>query len=318
MDSEFRKNIERLERAVEVAHEEQISGDQMAQTVLLAEEVEEKQRIIRRLQQQIRVWRWVSLVALFVWVVILLYACAAVIIYKEPEIREHEVSYNLDMPDIDLNDVNKCTLDELTIGLSEGMDFIDYLGSRYTYGDKAGSTVVWSIGSLSDVISATNRSYTIDGKASESASIKKYVEVGCSVHHFMRDSEGGYQELPEDFYYNYETIEASGLNDPDLSEYISTTTQHMTLEIYNSDDVDVEQEVLRVLESRLYGESMDGLVADVAGAFDECIVTVGDEVVDTTKEGGHPKVIDRYKITVTDHIFNIWVCTAKGGWYESD
>lgn len=316
MDSEFRKNIERLERAVEVAHEEQISGSQMAQTIQTIEEIEEKHHIIGRLRQRIKICRWVSLAALFAWIVILLYACAAVIIHREPEVREFEVSYNLEIPQVDLNDVSRYTLDELASGLSGDMDFVDYLGSRYSINDKPGGTVVWSMDSLREAISKTNRSYKVNGRPSEAAGIKKFVEVGCSVHHFAMDSNGGYQELPEDFYYNHETIQESGLDDPELSEYISTSTWRVILEVYDPGDTDVEQEILKVLESRCYGDSMEGLAADIAGAFDKCKVVIGDEVTDTTQESSHPRMIDRYNITITDHVFNTWVCTAKGVWYE--
>ena len=332
MNKDLKKGVEALERGVELADEERMHGRMLGQAVIAGEDAEEKRRTVMKLKGQLKVARGISIVSLFVLIVVLLYACAAVMAKKpiNQSISSKTLSYRLEVPEIDTSRIRTATLEELVSGLS-GDDFVDYLGFRYHIGDTIPSGVfLRSMSSLEALVAGTNRAYVLADKAEQAGDSKGFVEIGCSVHRFRQSESGSYQELPSDFYYDKAAIGFSGLDEEGLCNYLGSDMMELTISVY--EDADIESLVSDALQNRTYGGSLEGIGTDIADRLQglEFSIECGDYTYSTydsvEEQDGYficfrgtesviPEMVVQYDVEVRDYDYNLWVCIAQEGWY---
>lgn len=370
MDKDLEQSIKKLERGVELTDEEAMHGERIAQTIEVNEDLEEKYITIQKLKKQVKAWRYFCIAEMVVLVIVLLYVIVETVFLKQPEngvldmpavqetvlpiqtVEEEEITFNQQMPVIDVSQIESTTTDALAASLGE-FDAVNYLGEMYRRGDECPSGVpVLSIDSLITVFGNTKCVYN--------------TEPACTAeNHWDGDHKvidkpiyvSYYDENQDNFkstdYYNGAYFEANYTEGVEnFTNHVIHFPHHMEITLYGKTDIDVESLVKGIIEDYpmysniILEEDMKrveytwdspGVRTDIYNRIKEGLsgaeftFTAGGEIYNTydsvkKDENGNtvcirngetviPETVKKYHIVVVNYDYSYMACAYMNHWY---
>lgn len=370
MDKDLEQGIKKLERGVELMDEEAMHGKRIAQTIEVNEDLEEKYITIQKLKKQVKAWRYFCIAEMVVLVLVLLYVLIETVFLKQPEngvlnmpsvqetvlpiqtVEEEEITFNQQMPVIDVSQIESTTTDALAASLGE-FDAVNYLGEMYRSGDEYPSGVpVFSIKSLMTVFGNTKCVYNTEPECTaENHWDGDHKVIDKPI--YVAYSDENYENTVIEPYYNGEYFEANYTEEvEDFTNHAIHFPYHMEITLYGKTDIDVESLVKGIIEDYpmysdiIFEDTMrrveytwdsPGVITDIYNRIKEGLsgaeftFTAGGEIYhtyDSVKEDENgnivcsrdgenviPETVKTYHIVIVNYDYSYMACAYMNHWY---
>ncbi|MDE7476481.1 MAG: hypothetical protein K2M91_00785 [Lachnospiraceae bacterium] len=194
MDRDIERKIRAIEHAREIADIENINGKQIAQSIEMNEEIEEKLALVKSLKSKLRFFRGIALAEVVLLIIILLYSCGFFEKEEEPPVEEvivaednvpveYDIHLEINKPDFSLEGIRVYSPADL-LG-SVDSDFValsDDCGGAYSYDDgelyyitgeetkseaELPETSLYRVDDIADRWAGLTSDYSISGDASD-------------------------------------------------------------------------------------------------------------------------------------------------------
>lgn len=254
----------------------------------------------------------------------------------------------MEVPQIDMSQVESTTLDELMGTLATRKDKVVYLDETYKQGDEYPSGVsLYLAESVEKAFASAKRVYTLNGEPQGCTSHSQGYLPGCFVRYHTQDE--AMKQLPRIYYYNDAVLRENTLF-KDLE--VSASPNHyghrewdISLIVYGETEVDVSSLIKNTLESFPFAQFLatgDGYTGNDIGAhykFGVDPAEVGERIKDglsdlkfildvespspeyeeyyySTSNINDIRVVTNYNIKVVDYDYKSWICGVQEHWFE--
>lgn len=274
MNKDLEKKIKAVERASEIVDMENMHGTEMAQSIKMNEEIEEKLALIKSLKSKLVLFRGTALAEVILLIIILLYSCG--IFDKEEEVPaevlpieknitdEYDIYLCADKPEFSLEGMQIYTPSELFDSVQS--DFValsDDCGGVYSY-DEGVLYYITGEGTESGVELPQADLYRVDDIADRWADLKSDYSVAdsvsdiCFVHSDTKYTYNAWQLYSYDEVdYDRGTYWSGDINLPEIHDNLVTNSQNalsFQISVYGQDIEEVRSELEYLFDSFKYGK----------------------------------------------------------------
>lgn len=266
----------------------------------------------------------------------------------EQTVRDEELTFVMEVPQIDMGQVESTTLDELMGTLATRKDKVVYLDETYKQGDEYPSGVsLYLAESVEKAFAGAKRVYTLNGEPQECTSHSQGYLPGCFVRYHTQDE--AMKQLPRIYYYNDAVLRENTLFN-DLEVFASPNHYghrewDIRLIVYGETEVDISSLIKNTLESFPFAQFLtteDGYTGNDVGAhykFGVDPAEVGERIKDglpdlkfilevespspeyeeyfySTSNIDDIRVVTNYNVKVVDYDYKSWICGVQEHWFE--
>lgn len=275
MDRDLKKKIRAIERAREIVDIENMHGTEVAQSIEMNEEIEEKLTLVKNLKSKLKFYRGTALAELILLIIILLYSCG--IFDKKEEVPAEEiiiaedkvpVGYDIflcaDKPDFSLEGMQVYTPSELIDSVQS--DFVvlsDDCGGAYSF-DEGVLYYITDEGTESGVEMPVKSLYRVDDIVDRWTDLKSDYSLTDSasdigfVHSDTKYTYNAWQLYSyEDIDYDRGTYWSGDINLPAISENLVTDSLggiSFQISVLGQDIEEVRAELEHLFDSFEYGK----------------------------------------------------------------
>lgn len=309
MDKDMRQSLKDIAQAERLKDEEAYKGDNIARSIEINEEIEEKEYLLEKVKKQYRLFRGSFFVGLVVLVLVLMYMVYEIVSLPDttktdnpkpvvtekpvptPEplkqsVTDTDLIYQLGLPDIDKSKIKKTTLGKLvkTLGNKDVLKYnnVDYYagGTGYIYKDDKVESVsiqpgveVLSLSSLEKLVGKSNKVYNIVDNPSDITSKKASNKSYCNI----------VRKNTLETYYNKDILKKADLKD----SILASKEYNFTIQVY--DDELSEDYIKGLLEGFTYNKAYK--------SYEDVIKAIANKLFDD---------INKFTISYEDYTFSYY------------